>query len=72
MKPKISIITLSVADLDRAAAFYRDGLGLPQQKAEEGAGIAFFDLQGAWLALYPRAALAEDIGIPMEGAASAA
>ena len=28
MKPRIHVITLAVADLDRALAFYRDGLGL--------------------------------------------
>ena len=27
MKPRIHVITLAVADLDRALAFYRDGLG---------------------------------------------
>jgi len=29
MKPQISVITLSVADLEKSLAFYRDGLGLP-------------------------------------------
>ena len=28
MKPRVSVITLGVDDLDRALAFYRDGLGL--------------------------------------------
>jgi hypothetical protein len=27
MKPRIHVITLAVADLERALAFYRDGLG---------------------------------------------
>src|SRR5580693_10249773 len=27
MKPRIHVITLAVADLDRSLAFYRDGLG---------------------------------------------
>lgn len=31
MKPRISVLTLGVADLDRALVFYRDGLGLPTQ-----------------------------------------
>ncbi len=29
MKPKISLITFAVHDLDRMLAFYRDGLGFP-------------------------------------------
>ncbi|HWV09870.1 MAG TPA: VOC family protein, partial [Pseudomonas sp.] len=29
MKPRISLITLAVDDLERAVRFYRDGLGLP-------------------------------------------
>jgi hypothetical protein len=59
MEPRISIITLGVLDLDRAVSFYRDGLGLPLQEGYEGQ-IAFFELQGTWLALYPRESLAED------------
>jgi len=31
MKPRITVITLGVDDLERALAFYRDGLGLPTQ-----------------------------------------
>jgi uncharacterized glyoxalase superfamily protein PhnB len=44
-------------------AFYRDGLGLPTTY-KEGEGIAFFQLKGTWLALYPSDALAEDAGLP--------
>ncbi len=33
MKPRITIITLCVDDLERAVQFYRDGLGLPTQAA---------------------------------------
>ncbi len=62
MKPKISIVTLGVDDLARATRFYEQGLGLPRF-AFEGEGIAFFELDGTWLALYPREALAADIGI---------
>ena len=59
MEPRISLITLGVADLQRSIAFYQDGLKLP--KREEGSeNIAFFATSGTWLALYPRAALAED------------
>ena len=50
----ISSITLGVADLETSLRFYRDGLGLPTHGYQEGAAIVFFELQGAWLALYPR------------------
>ncbi len=59
MDPKISIITLSVSDLDRSIRFYRDGLGLPQRSGFEG--IAFFELKGTWLALYPHESLAKEL-----------
>lgn len=67
--PALSVITLGVDDLERAVAFYRDGLGLPTQgiigtEFEHGA-VAFFPLQaGLKLALWPRASLAHDTGLP--------
>jgi uncharacterized protein len=63
MEPRISIITLGVANLNRSITFYRDGLGLPTT-FKDGEGIAFFQLKGTWLALYPSEALAEDAGLP--------
>lgn len=66
MEPRISIVTLGVADLARSVEFYRDGLGLPQW-GNANDSIAFFALQGTWLALYPRDALAEDANVPPEG-----
>lgn len=69
MKARISVITLGVDDLDRAVAFYRDGLGLETEgiigtEFEHGA-VAFFDLQaGLKLALWPRASIAHDTGRP--------
>jgi uncharacterized protein len=74
MEPRISFITLGVDDLERAVAFYRDGLGLPTPgiigtEFEYGA-VAFFALQPALtLALWPRASLARDTGLPVDGAA---
>ncbi len=65
MEPRISIITLGVADLPRAVRFYRDGLGFPT-RYKDGEGIAFFDTGGVRLALYPRKLLAEDIGPEVE------
>lgn len=69
MKPRITVITLGVDDLERAVRFYRDGLGLPTEgivgrEFEHGA-VAFFDLQaGLKLALWPRASLSHDSGVP--------
>jgi uncharacterized protein len=65
MEPRISIITLGVSDLERAITFYREGLDLPTNH-KEGEGIAFFQLTGTWLALYPSDALAEDACLPPE------
>jgi len=68
MKPRVTLITLGVDDLERALRFYRDGLGLAStgivgQQFEHGA-VAFFDLQpGLKLALWPRASLAHDTGL---------
>ncbi|MFB5269413.1 VOC family protein [Paenibacillus enshidis] len=73
MKPRISVFTLGVDDLERAVAFYRDGLGLPTegiigQEFEHGA-VAFFDLQaGVKLAVWPRKSLAHDAGISLQAA----
>ncbi|MGH8820613.1 MAG: VOC family protein [Rhodoferax sp.] len=71
MKPRISLITLCVDDLERSLRFYRDGLGLATQgivgaEFEYGA-VAFFDLQAHLkLAIYPRKSLANDSGLAME------
>ncbi len=66
MEPRISIITLGVQDLDRSIRFYRDGLGLPLMEGYEGQ-IAFFELSGTRLALYPRESLAADANQLPEG-----
>ncbi|MBN1304444.1 MAG: VOC family protein [Anaerolineales bacterium] len=63
MEARISIITLGVSNLQKAIHFYRAGLGLPTN-FKEGEGIAFFQLEGTWLALYPYEALAEDAALP--------
>jgi uncharacterized protein len=71
MKPRVSVITLGVDDLDRAVTFYREGLdlrteGIVGREFEFGA-VAFFDLQnGLKLALWPRASLAHDTGMPLQ------
>ncbi len=68
MKPRITVLTIGVEDLERSLAFYRDGLGLPTKgivgtEFEHGA-VAFFDLQpGFKLAIYPRRDIAHDARI---------
>ena len=65
MKPKISMITLGVRDLAASVAFYEKGLGLPRM--ESPPEVAFFTLNGTWLGLYGREALAEDATVSAEG-----
>ena len=75
MKPRITLITLGVDDLERAVAFYRDGLGLATRgiigtEFEHGA-VAFFELEsGLKLGLWPRRSLAADSGLPLQPASS--
>jgi uncharacterized protein len=70
MKPRITLITLCVDDLEKSLNFYRDGLGLKTEgiigtEFEHGA-VAFFDLQaGLKLAIWPRKSLAHDSGLPL-------
>lgn len=58
---RISVVTLGVADLERAERFYMDGLGL--QHAGPPKGIIYFKLEGARLALFPRDDLARYAGV---------
>jgi uncharacterized protein len=75
IKPRISVLTLGVDDLERSVRFYRDGLGLATEgivgsELEFGA-VAFFDLQsGLRLALWPRTSIAHDSGQPQTPASS--
>ena len=65
MKPRITLITLGVDDLEKSMRFYRDGLGLETdgivgEEFENGA-VTFFDLEkGLKLALWPRKSLSVD------------
>lgn len=59
------MITLGVADLQRSIDFYQNGLGFPRYG--EGDDIAFFNLEGTWLGLYSREALAEDTQLDASG-----
>ncbi len=58
MKPRISMITLGVNDLPRSIEFYEKGLGFPRMDSPPE--VAFFTLNGTWLGLYGRDALAAD------------
>lgn len=57
------MLTLGVADLERSRRFYRDGLGLPVYN--DLPEVVFFQLEGAWLAIWAREALAEDSGVTL-------
>ena len=59
------MITLGVRDLGAAINFYEHGLGFPRM--ESPPEVAFFPLNGTWLGLYGREALAEDATVSSSG-----
>ncbi len=59
------MITLGVKDLAISARFYKEGLGFPQM--ESSPEVAFFTLNGTWLGLYNREALAKDATVKSDG-----
>jgi len=76
MEARIDIITLAVADLERALKFYRDGLGMESRgvigtefdgdDVEPAGAIALFELRnGLLLSFYPRTELAKDAKVPL-------
>ncbi|MGV8840042.1 MAG: VOC family protein [Bauldia sp.] len=65
MEQRVSLVTLGVADLDRAAAFYERGLGW--RRGSNNDGVVFFQTPGMIVALWPRADLAADAGLAPEG-----
>ena len=75
MKPRITVLTIGVDDLEKSLTFYRDGLGLKTEgivgeEFEYGA-VAFFNLQnGVQLALWPRKSIAHDTGLPLQPASA--
>ncbi len=80
MEPRLSVVTLGVADLERSLAFYRDGLGfassgvvaadiLDETSGANGAVVMFKLDGGLLLCLYPRADLARDAGVALDAAA---
>ena len=61
---RINIVTLGVGDLDRSAGFYEAlGWRRADSSSEE---ICWFHTSGAYLGLFPFAALAEDAAVPAE------
>ena len=71
MKPRISVLTLGVSDLEKSVEFYRDGLGFATDgiigKEFTNGAVAFFDLQsGIKLALWSRESMSNDTGIPLQ------
>jgi catechol 2,3-dioxygenase-like lactoylglutathione lyase family enzyme len=79
MRPRIHVVTLAVADLDRALTFYRDGMGFQTEgligtefRGDEGTpagATAVFELDGGlMLSVYPRSELAKDAGVALTGA----
>ena len=65
MEPRVSIITLGVDDLPRAIRFY-ESMGL-ERNEKITVGVAFFQMGGLILPLWPREELAKDAGISPEG-----
>ncbi|WP_442489568.1 VOC family protein [Halomonas litopenaei] len=65
-KPRIGMITLGVHSLERAIDFYQQGLGWPRLE-DSAPRIAFFSLQGTWLALYGWHDLADDLMVNAGG-----
>jgi uncharacterized protein len=61
--PRITLITLGVADMARARAFYQK-LGFV--KADGNDSVTFFKNNGVVLGLFGHAALAEDAHLPAE------
>jgi predicted lactoylglutathione lyase len=62
MEPRLSFVTLGVADIARARVFY-EKLGFKASSASNE-NVTFFDANGVVLALFGRAALAEDACVP--------
>lgn len=60
MDQRLSLVTLGVADLARAIAFY-EGIGWTRA-LRDAQGVAFFQLGGIGLSLYPQDELAADAG----------
>jgi catechol 2,3-dioxygenase-like lactoylglutathione lyase family enzyme len=65
VEPRLSLLTLGVADLARSTAFY-EALGW-QRRVAQADGVAFFQLGPMALSLFPRTDLAADAGVAPSG-----
>lgn len=68
MKPRITVLTLGVTDLEKSVEFYKNGLGFPTEgiigKEFENGAVAFFNLQNNLkLALWPRKSISIDTNL---------
>ena len=75
MKPRITVITIGVDDLEASLRFYREGLGFPTEgivgKQFEYGAVVFIQLQsGLRLALWPRKSIGHDTGLAVGPASS--
>jgi uncharacterized protein len=66
LKPRISVISLGVADLEGSKRFYAEGLGW-EPRPESSERSVFFALQGTWLALFPRQRLGQLANVSPQG-----
>lgn len=66
MKQHLHLVTLGVRDLDRSRTFYTETLGWTPASASQDE-VAFFQVGGVVLGLYPREKLAEDALTSPEG-----
>lgn len=65
MEQRLSVVTLGVADLERARRFYEDGLGW--RRANAHPEVVFFQAGGLVVGLFGRDDLARDAGVATEG-----
>jgi uncharacterized protein len=65
MEPRVSLITLGVADIERSREFY-EALGWRSSSKPED-GVVFFQSGGMVLALWSREELAKDSGVADSG-----
>lgn len=68
LKPRVTVITIGINDLERSICFYRDGLGFSTEgiigKEFEYGAVVFIQLQaGLHLGLWPRTSIAHDTGL---------
>jgi catechol 2,3-dioxygenase-like lactoylglutathione lyase family enzyme len=66
MEPRLSLVTLGVADVTRSRRFY-EALGWRASSASQPDDVAFFQLGGIALALWGRPELARDAELPDPG-----